>query len=116
MRERRVPGRDAILPGEQSHARRVAFGRVAQLRKPQTIICQAIQMGRPDLASVTAQIGKAHVIGDPLNRLPFYPAGHPQSAFAGCPSWPTLGYAALGVRLACVAFGSPIDWANSNSF
>ena len=48
--------------GQQRGARRAAAGGVVELRIAQAVGRQAIQVGRLDLAAVTADIGKSHVV------------------------------------------------------
>ena len=53
----------AVEPGQQRHPRRVALGRVVELREPQPVGRQRVEVRRLDLRAVTPQVGEAQVVG-----------------------------------------------------
>ncbi len=73
MVQRLVHGPDSrfvrIQPSQQRSARRAAPGHVVKLRKAKALLRHRVDVWRMNLAAVTSQVGKAHVIGENNNNV-----------------------------------------------
>ena len=60
-----------VQTGHKTRTSRAATRGVIKLREPQSILSQLVQVGRIDLAAVTTDIRKSHVIGHDVNDVRF---------------------------------------------
>ena len=64
-----IPNRVRVVAGEKFGPGGVAFGGVVELREPQTVFSQLVEIGGLNLPAVTTDIGIAHVVDHDENEV-----------------------------------------------
>ena len=64
-----IANRVRVVAGEKFGPGGVAFGGVVELREPQTVFSQLVEIGGLDLPAVTTDIGIAHVVDHDENEV-----------------------------------------------
>ena len=64
-----IPNRVRVVAGEKFGPGGVAFGGVVELREPQTVFSQLVEIGGLNLPAVTTDVRVAHVIYHDQNKV-----------------------------------------------